>query len=296
MLQGLPTLGVDSALGSLMGLGGNMNYSLGDSALPPSAFASQPLLGQQHLSQQPLGQQQLAQQQLAQQQLVQSGPQVNQQQLGHKVTGPGSANPHALQFVGSGVVQPHLQEARFAMAPDMTQAGDMGNSGVFPSSVHGLGSPYGQLSHQHVLQQQAMSHQHAHRAIIGQHGQSTQHAQPLGSMLSYNSCPLDSNSVFRAQLGATPHALAQTMGQESSAGQAPRSDSQTPSLSQDFNPTVGSRRPNENSNNFGEALSAFQDPLMGPYLFSQIPDTHKAGLHGHMRHLVFPRSVCPWLY
>ena len=280
-MQGLPTLSVDDALGPLMGLGGHMNYSLDDSALQPTGFAalSQQQLSQQQLSQQQLSQQQLSQQQLGHHQLGQ--PQLTQQQLGQYQLGqpqfgqqhlgqpqldqqqhgqpqqfgqqanllgrhPTPPVPHTLQFVGSGVLQPQVQEA--LLMSDTTHAGSLSNPGIFPSSVHGMRNhPYSRLSHQHVMSQQAVNHQYGHQAAVGQHPPSGPPGS-FGHMLSYNSCPSDINSVFRAQLGARQHGLGltQMVGQANPSGQTQGFNHQsgTPP-SQEFNPTVGSHRPED---------------------------------------------------
>lgn len=283
-MQGLPTLSVDNALGPLMGLGGHMNYSLDDSALHPTSFAAlgqqqlsqqqlsqqqlghhqlgQPQLGQQQLGQPQLGQPQLGQQQLGQPQLGQ--PQLDQQQLGQQQHGqpqqfgqqanllgrhstpPVPTGPRTLQYVGAGVPQPQMQEA--LLMSDFSHAGSLSNPGMFPSSVHGMGShPYSRLSHQRVVSQQAVNHQQGHQATVGHHPPSGPPGS-FGHMLSYNSCPLDINSVFRAQLGARQHGLglAQIVGQASTSGQTQgfNNRSATPP-SQEFNPTVGSQRPED---------------------------------------------------
>jgi len=305
VMQGLPTLSGDNAVGPLMGLGGHMNYSLDDSALHPTGFAalSQQQLSQQQLSQQQLSQQQLSQQQLSQQQLghhqlgqpqhtqqqlsqqqlgqhqlgqsqvgqqqlgqPQLGqPQFVQQQLGQQQHGqpqqfgqqanllgrhptpPVPTVPRTLQYVGAGVLQPQMQEA--LLMSDLSHAGSLSNpAGIFPSSVHGMGNnPYTTLSHQHVMSQQAVNHQHGHQATVGQHPPSGPPGS-FGHMLSYKSCPLDINSVFRAQLGARQHGLGltQMVGQANTSGQTQgfNNRSATPP-SQEFNPTVGSQRPED---------------------------------------------------
>ena len=291
VMQGLPTLSVDNALGPLMGLGGHVNYSLDDSALHPTGLAalsqqqlSQHQLSQQQLSHHQLGQAQLAQQQLGQQQLGQhqlGQPQIGQQQLAQHQLGqpefgqqqlgqpqldqlhhgqpqqvgqqvnllgqhPTPPVPRNLQFVGSGVLQPQMQEA--LLMSDISHAGNLSNPGIFPSSVHSMGNhPYSRLSHQQVLSQQAVNHQHGHQATVGRHTPSGPPGS-FGHMLSYNSCPLDINSVFRAQLGARQQGLGltQMVGQANTSGQTQgfNNPSATPP-SQEFNPTVGSQRPED---------------------------------------------------
>ncbi len=149
---------------------------LGQHQLGPSQ------IGQQQLGQHQLGQSEAGQQQLGQPQLGQ--PQFGQQQLGQQQHGqpqqfgqqanllgqhPTPPVPRTLQFVGSGVLQPQMQEA-FLMS-DITRGGSLSNpAGIFPSSVHGMGNhPYTRLSHQHVMSQQAVNHQHGHQATVGQH-------------------------------------------------------------------------------------------------------------------------------
>ncbi|KAL0042907.1 hypothetical protein WJX79_003293 [Trebouxia sp. C0005] len=126
--------------------------------------------------------------------------------------------------------------------------GSLSNPGIFPSSVHGMRNhPYSRLSHQHVMSQQAVNHQYGHQAAVGQHPPSGPPGS-FGHMLSYNSCPSDINSVFRAQLGARQHGLGltQMVGQANPSGQTQGFNHQsgTPP-SQEFNPTVGSHRPED---------------------------------------------------
>ncbi len=229
----------------------------------------QPQLTQQQLGQQQLGQHQLGQSQIGQQQLGQhqlGQPQFGQQQLGQpqldqqhgqqqqfgqqaNLLGrhPTPPVPRTLQYVGSGVLQPQMQEA--LLISDITHAGSLSNlSGIFPSSAHGMANhPYSRLPHQHVMSQQAVNHQHGHQATVGQHPPSGAPGS-FGHMLSYNSCPLDINSVFRAQLGARQHGLGltQMVGQANTSGQTQGINNQsvTPP-SQEFNPTVGSQRPED---------------------------------------------------
>ncbi|KAA6421924.1 MAG: RNA recognition motif-containing [Trebouxia sp. A1-2] len=82
---------------------------------------------------------------------------------------------------------------------------------------------------------------------VGQHPPSGPPGS-FGHMLSYNSCPSDINSVFRAQLGARQHGLGltQMVGQANPSGQTQGFNHQsgTPP-SQEFNPTVGSHRPED---------------------------------------------------
>ncbi|KAL0048522.1 hypothetical protein WJX82_005027 [Trebouxia sp. C0006] len=149
-------------------------------------------------------------------------------------------------FVGSGVLQPQMQEA--LLMSDISHAGNLSNPGIFPSSVHSMGNhPYSRLSHQQVLSQQAVNHQHGHQATVGRHTPSGPPGS-FGHMLSYNSCPLDINSVFRAQLGARQQGLGltQMVGQANTSGQTQgfNNPSATPP-SQEFNPTVGSQRPED---------------------------------------------------
>ena len=196
-----------------------------------------------------MGQPQYGQQQLGQ-------PQLDQQQHGQPQQFGQPANllgrhpippvPRTLQFVGSGVLQPQMQEA--LLMPDISHAGNLSNPGIFPSSVHTMDShSYSRLSHQHLLSQQAVNHQHGRQATVGQH---TLSGTPgaFGHMLSYNSCPLDNNSVFRAQLIARQHdlGLTQMVGQANASGQTRgfNNPSATPP-SQEFNPTVGSQRPED---------------------------------------------------
>ena len=109
---------------------------------------------------------------------------------------------------------------------------------------------------------------------------------------SYNSCPVDVGSVLRAQLaagaappGAPGPGLPQGLPQTGSIGQAlgpgaEAGNSQLPPHG--FDPTV--RRPD-----FGEAPPATPGAqLVEPYLFSQVPDLHKAIPHGPMPHLLAP--------
>ncbi len=212
-------------------------------------------LGQSQIGQQQLGQHQLGQPQFGQQQLGQ--PQLDQQQHGQPQQFGQQANllgrhptppvPRTLQYVGSGVIQPQMQEA--LLMSDISHAGSLSNpAGIFPSSVHGMGNhPYSRLSHQYVMSQQAVNHQHGHQATVGQHPPSGPPGS-FGHMLGYNSCPLDINSVFRAQLGARQHGfgLTQMVGQANTSGQTQgfNNRSATPP-SQEFNPTVGSQRPED---------------------------------------------------
>ncbi|KAL3141690.1 hypothetical protein ABBQ32_004377 [Trebouxia sp. C0010 RCD-2024] len=253
--QGLPSLGVDNPLGPLLGLGGQMNYTVDDlAALRSSVFP----MGQQHMQQQ------------------------GQQQQPANV---GAAAGNMPQLSGASALQPGLQEALLAAN---ISAGDISTSRLF-SAPGIMGAPaYTQLNlHPDVVsQQQAVAHQHAHQAVVGQHA--PQAGQFGHGMSSYNSCPLDMGTVLRAQLAAAaPHGaahpgLAPGLPRNLSAGQTtglgPDASSNN-SQPQGFDPTV--RRPGDN---FGEAPSAqFGSQLMEPCLFSQVPDLHKAMLHGPMR-------------
>lgn len=230
--QGLPTVGVGSSLGAFTGLGGHMRSSLDDLALLPSAFSlAQPQFAHGPYSQQQLGQHQFGQQ--ATQPQLSNIPALHVPTAPHDVHFMGS---HMLQPQNSGVLQPHAQEA--LLLADMLRASDIVNPGVFPSSVHGMSrSPYNQ-----------QSHQHGYEATVGHHLQ----PGPQPQLGHYNSCPLDVHSAFRAQLDASPHAfqLAHNMGL-SSAGHAQVPGLQTSQLNQEFNPTVGPRRPDDSRMNFG---------------------------------------------
>ena len=187
------------------------------------------------------------------------------------------------QLSGASVLQPGLQEALLAAN---IGGGDMNNSRLF-SAPGIMGAPaYTQLNlhPDMVSQQQAVAHQHAHQAVVGQHG--PQAGQQFGhGMSSYNSCPLDMGSVLRAQLAAAAPrgpghpGLASGLPRNLSAGQTTGMGpdaSNNNSQPQGFDPTV--RRPGDN---FGEAPSAlFGSQLMEPCLFSQVPDLQKAILHG----------------
>ena len=174
---------------------------------------------------------------------------------------------------------------------DMPRAPDIGNPTAFPSNLHGLSSAqFAQLSHQRLLQQQALSQQPGHQAIAAQHPQP---GQPFGPMLSYNSSPLDGSNPFLLQSGASQHGLglAQRMGQQQQPPQQQPSHMQVQSPNRDFNPTVGARPPGEAGKNFGEAPSVQQIPLMEPYLITQIPDLHRAeSCYGPRRRLLLPHG------
>lgn len=232
-----------------------MNYTVDDlAALRSSVFP----MGQQHMQQQ------------------------GQQQQPANV---GAAAGNMPQLSGASALQPGLQEALLAAN---ISAGDISTSRLF-SAPGIMGAPaYTQLNlHPDVVsQQQAVAHQHAHQAVVGQHA--PQAGQFGHGMSSYNSCPLDMGTVLRAQLAAAaPHGaahpgLAPGLPRNLSAGQTtglgPDASSNN-SQPQGFDPTV--RRPGDN---FGEAPSAqFGSQLMEPCLFSQVPDLHKAMLHGPMR-------------
>ncbi|DBA89087.1 TPA: hypothetical protein ACH3X1_016264 [Trebouxia sp. C0004] len=207
----------------------------------------QPQLGQPQFGQQQLGRPQLDQQQLGQQQHGQPqqfGQQANL--LGRHSTLSVPTVPRTLQYVGAGVLQPQMQEA--LLMSDISQAGSLSNPGIFPLNVHGMGNhPYSRLPHQHVMSQQAVTHQQEHQATVGQHPTSGPPGS-FGHMLSYNSCPLNISSVFRAELEARQHGLglAQMVGQVNTSGQTQgfNNRSATPP-SQEFNPTVGSQRPED---------------------------------------------------
>lgn len=259
LLQGLPSLGVDNPLGPRLGLGGQMNYTVDDLAALQSSFI--PMTQQQGL-QQP-GQQQ-------------------------QPTNAGASAGNLQQLSGAGVLQPGLQEALLAAN---LGAGDMSNSRLFSAPGVMGATPYTRfnLHPEMVSQQQAVAHQHAHQAVVGQHG--AQAGQQFGhGMSTYHSCPLDVGSVLRAQLAAAaPHGashpgLAPTLPRTLSTGHANAlgSDTINNSQPQGFDPTV--RRPGDN---FGEAPSAhFGSQLVEPCLFSQVPDLHKAILHGPARRFV----------
>lgn len=224
----------------------------------------QPQLTQQQLVEQQLGQHQLGQSQVGQQQLAQSQlsqlqfgqQQLGQQQhgqpqqfgqqaslLGQHSTPPVPAVPRTLQYVGAGVLQPQMQEA--LLMSDRSHMGSLSNPGIFPASVDGMGNHlYSRLPHQHVMSQQAVNHQQGHQATMGHHPLSGSPGS-FGHALSYNGCPVDINSVFRAQLEARQHGLglAQMVGQASTSGQTQgfSNQSATPP-SQEFNPTVSAAR------------------------------------------------------
>ena len=261
-LQGLPSLGVDNSLGPLLGLGGQTNYTFDDlAALQSSVF--------------PMGQQQMQQQQQQLQQgqpltpIVESGGGDHQQLPGAHVPG----------------LQEVLLAANFSR-------GDMSDHRLFSAPGILGNQEYTRFNlHPHPLnQQQAVAHQQAHQAIGGQHS-APAGQQPFGGhhMLSYNSCPLDVGSVLRAQLAAgaappgVPHpGLAQNLARTGSTGQATGAGLEAGNNSQlplhSFDPTV--RRPD-----FGEAPPAITGgQLVEPHLFSQVPDSSKAILHGPMRH------------
>lgn len=269
LLQGLPSLGVGNSLGPLLGLGGQMNYTVDDlAALQSSVF--------------PMGQQQMQQQQ---QQQLQQGQQPSST----------NAGGHHQQLSAASV--PGFHEA---LAANFS-GGDTSAPRLF-SAPGVLGTPnYVRFNlHPHPPnQQQAAAHQHAHQAVVGQHAHQAvvgQHGAPAGQqfgghcMSSYNSCPLDVGSVLRAQLaagvappGAPGPGLAQGLPRTGSIGQAlgpgaEAGNSQLPPHG--FDPTV--RRPD-----FGEAPPATPGAqVVDPYLFSQVPDLHKAIPHGPMPHLL----------
>ena len=265
----------------------------------------QPVLGRSVLGQQQLGQQQLGQAQLGQ--TVLGRAQLGQQQLGQlprfvqgathaarPPTPPVPGTRRSLQYTGTGVLQPQTQQA--LLSSDIQSAADLTNSGIFSSNFpNPSGYPYGRINQQNLLQQQAVNYQLGHQAIVGQHLLGHQPGHTYDGMHSYNSCPLDVNSAFRAQLGATPHGLglAQTAVQGVTPGQT---HGQSTQPSQDFNPTVGPRQGDtfglsRNDTNFGEAPSVQQDPLVEPYIELQIPETHQAALHGPIRGLLLPHSA-----
>lgn len=281
----------------------------GQQQLSPQLL-SQPQLGQQQLGQPQLAHQQLSQPQLGQEQLGQTvlGRQVlSQQQLGqppHFVQGANYAvRPHtlpvpgtrrSLQYTGAGVLQPQTQQA--LLSSDIRSASDLSNAGIFSANFpNPSGYTYGRINQQNLLQQQAVNYRLGHQATVGQHLLGHQLGHTYDAMHSYNSCPLDINSAFRAQLGATPHGLglAQTVVQGGTPGQTHGQSSQP---SQDFDPTVGPRQGDtfglsRNDTNFGEAPSVHQDPLVEPYMELQIPETHQAALHGPIRGLLHPHNA-----
>ena len=258
LLQGVPTLGVDDPLGPFLGLGGHMDYHFNDLSLQPSVLQmGQPHLAHQHMQQQQHG--------LQQGQQLQNG-------------GPPGAPAHP-QLSGNSLLQPRFQEALLAAN---LGGQDMSNPRLLSP---GVGAPA--FSRLDLLsQQQAMAHQHGHQTVGGQHVQ-VQPDQQLGrGMASYNSCPLDVDTVLRAQLAAATGvhhpSLAQKLPPGPLAGQVTGSDAaNTNQAQQDFNPTV--RRP---ADGFGEAPSAFQEPLREPYLFSRV-DLHGTPSHAPS-HAVLP--------
>lgn len=281
---------------------------LGQQQLSPQLL-SQPQLGQQQLGQPQLAQQQLSQSQLGQEQRGQTvlgRPQLGQQQLGqpppfqgaaHVVRPPTPPVPgtrRSLQYTRAGVLQPQTQQA--LLSSDIQNAADLSNAGIFSSNFpNPSGYPYGRINHHNLLHQQAVNYQLGHQATVGQHPLGHQPGHTYDAMLSYNSCPLDVNSAFRAQVNATPHGLglAQTVVQGVTPGQTHGQSTQS---SQDFNPTVGPRQGDtfgliRNDTNFGEAPPVPQDPLVEPYMVLQIPEAPQAALHGPIRGFVLPHNT-----
>ena len=269
-----------------------MNYSPDDAALHPSAFA----LSQQQLSQQQLGQQQLAQQQLSQQPFAEQA--LSQQALGHAqyVQRSGTqqpsqlaATPHQdLPFLEAGLMQPHMQEA--LLSSDMARAANIHNPTEFSSNLHSLSSArYAQLNHERLLQQQAaLGPQPRHQASAVQHPQP---GQPFGPMLNFSSNHLDGTSAFLLPSGPVQRSvgLTQRLGQGNPT--QPPLQLQAQPRSQDFNPTVGARSPDQLGNNFGEAPSVMQIPLMEPHLIAQIPDLPHADSYGPRRRTLLPHNA-----
>ena len=261
-LQGLPVLGVDNSLSPLVGLGGQMNYTVDDlAALQSPVFPISP-------------------QQMQQQQQLQQGQPLSSSNIG-------PAGIHHQQL--SGATVPRLQEALLAAN---LGGGDASNPRLFsaPGTLDNTGYTRFNLHANPLNQQQAAAHQHAHQAVVGQHG--ARAGQQFGGhhMSSYNSCPLDVGSILRAQLAAEtampgpPHAgLAQNLPWTGSLGPGHEAGSNSHLLPHGFDPTV--RRPD-----FGEAPPATTGAqLVEPYLFSQVPDLHKTILHGPMRR--FPSAA-----
>lgn len=256
LLQGLPTVAVDNPLGPFLGLGGQMDYTFNDLSLQSSVL--------------PMGQQQMGLHQLAHHHLQQQQHGLKPGQQPQNGGPPGAAHP---QLSGAGLLQPRFQEALLAA-----------NLGGSDLSNHRLLSPGLGASVYHRLdllsQQQAMAQQHGHQAVGGQHVQGQLDQQFGHSMASYNSCPLDVNTVLRAQLAAAnglPNpSLAQKLPPASRSEQVTGSDAgNINQLQQGFDPTV--RR---SGDSFGEASSAFPEPMRETYLPSQVSDFHRITLHG----------------
>lgn len=286
--QGLPTLGGDNPLGPLTGLGGEVNYSLDDASLHPSAFAwsqqqlSHQQLGQQQSAQQlPFAKQALSQQALEHAQYVQRSATQQPSQL--------PATPHQdLPFLVAGLLQPHVQEA--LLSSDMARAANLHTPTEFSSNLHGLSNAqYAQLSHQRLLQQQAaLGPQPGHQVSAVQHPQP---GQPFGPMLNFSSNHLDGTSAFLLPSGPVQRSvgLTQQLGQGNPT--QPPLQLQAQPRSQDFNPSVGARRPDQSGNNFGEAPSVMQIPLMEPHLIAQIPDLPRADSYGPRRRTLLPHNA-----
>ena len=224
-LQVLPSLGVDNPLGPLLGLGGQMNYTVDDlAALQSSVF--------------PIGQQQMQQQQQLQQ----------GQQASSSGVGPGGG--HHQQLAGATVLQEALLAANLGGAANLA-GGDASNSRLFsaPGILGNTGYTRFNLHpnpHSTSLnQQQAAAHQHAHQAVVGQHIEPAGQQFSGHNMMSYNSCPLDVDTILRAQLavgtappGAPHPGLPQNLPRSGSTGSGHDTVNNSQLLPPGFDPTV----------------------------------------------------------